>query len=84
MFQVTISEFEAALVDLGYKPEDYRGKKITLPTVEKTYGLKEELLLEAISQKQIAAHYDYIGDVIWLDSLDVAHFYYCVVSKPQM
>ena len=82
MFQVTILEFESALVELGYRPEDYRGKKITLQTVQKTYGLREEVVLEAISRKEIAAHYDYISDVIWLDSLDIAHFYYCVVSKP--
>ena len=84
MLQITVSEFEAALVDLGYNPDDYRGKRMSLETVQKNYGLKEDLILDAISEKQIAAHYDYLSDVIWLDSLDAAHFYYCVVSKPQI
>jgi hypothetical protein len=37
--------------------------------------------MDAVDLKKIAAHYDYRNDVIWVDALEAAHFYYCVRNE---
>jgi hypothetical protein len=76
--QVSKEEFAAALADMGHNPDDYRGKRITLAGMCELYELDQDVVLEAIDRRHIAAHYDYHADTIWMDALDAAHFFYCV------
>jgi hypothetical protein len=79
--QISKGDFENALRELGHDPDDYKGKKLSLRGIQSLYGLKEDTLISAIDDKQISAHYDYLNDIIWVDALDAAHFYYCVIEE---
>ena len=46
----------------------------------KSYEVKEDTLIDAIEAKKLYAHYDYKNDVIWIDALEAAHFYYCMTT----
>jgi len=81
MPQVTKQDFASALKDLGHDPKDYEGKKMTLDGMVELYGFDEDIIIDAIDRKHIAAHYDYKNDTIWVDALDAAHFFYCVTSE---
>jgi len=81
--QITKSEFASALVDLGHRPEDYVGQRLSLQGMEELYGLEQDVIVEAISRQHIDAHYDYRNDTIWVDALEAAHFFYCVRSEAE-
>jgi hypothetical protein len=82
--QVSKELFSEALRELGHKPEEYQGKKLSLNGMSDLYGLNQDSILDAIDGRHIAAHYDYQNDTIWIDALDAAHFYFCVVSETGM
>jgi len=76
--QVDKQTFRQALNELGHDPDHYAGQRISLSGMSELYEMEQDLILEAIDCKQIAAHYDYQNDTIWIDALDAAHFYYCI------
>ena len=78
--QVSMTVFENALSELGHDPSLYRGQRLTITNMCKLYEMSQDSILDAIDQRQIAAHYDYFNDTIWIDALAAAHFYYCVRS----
>jgi hypothetical protein len=69
---------------MGHDPDDYRGKRISLSGMCELYELDQDLVLEAIDLRHIAAHYDYHADTIWVDALDAAHFFFCVRSEAHL
>lgn len=79
--QVNKEDFELALKELGYNPDDYRFKKLSLSGMSKLYDMDEDLILEAIGKKMLQAHYDYKLDAIWIEALDAAYFFYCIKNK---
>ena len=82
--QVDKAIFKLALKELGHDPDAYDGKRITLNSMCELYELEQDFILDAIDRREIAAHYDYMKDTIWLDALDAAHYYYCWLSKKQL
>ena len=78
--QVSKHAFSEALMELGHDPNQYDGKRLSLAGMIDLYGVEEDLVISAIRNKVIAAHYDYQNDTIWIDALDAAHFYYCLSS----
>lgn len=78
--QVSKEMFSKALKELGHAPESYQNQRITLEGMAELYDMNQDSILEAIETKEIAAHYDYRNDVIWIDALEAAHFYFCVQS----
>ena len=79
-FQVDQKMFAKALRELGHDPDQYSGKKLAIDEVERVFELDRSDILDAIEAKLITAHYDYKTDIIWLDALQTAHFYFCVRS----
>lgn len=79
--QVSKHAFSEALAELGHDPGQYEGKRISLAGVMDLYGIEEDVVIAAIRKKDMAAHYDYQNDIIWVDALDAAHFYYCLSSS---
>lgn len=79
--QVSKQAFSEALAELGHDPGHYEGKRISLAGVMDLYGVDEDVVIAAIRNKDISAHYDYQQDIIWVDALDAAHFYYCLSSS---
>lgn len=79
--QVTKETFEQALIELGHDPAKYKGKRLSLNNLCELYELEEETIINAIDKDLVSAHYDYKNDVIWIDALDAAHFYYCLQAK---
>lgn len=79
--QVSKHAFSEALAELGHDPGLYEGKRISLAGMLDLYNVEEDVVITAIRNKDIAAHYDYQNDVIWVDALDAAHFYYCLSSS---
>lgn len=79
--QVSKETFASALAELGLDPNEYRGQRLSLAGMCELYDLQEDLVLEAIDLRHIAAHYDYLKDTIWVDALDAAHFFYCLKSE---
>ncbi|MFW7377421.1 MAG: hypothetical protein ACOH5I_01275 [Oligoflexus sp.] len=82
--QVDKETFRQALTELGHNPDHYAGKRISLSGMSELYEIDQDLILEAIDGKKIAAHYDYQNDTIWVDALDAAHFYYCIRNYPRL
>lgn len=82
--QVDKESFRLALEELGHDPGAYAGKRISLAGMAELYEIDQELILEAIDHRHVAAHYDYLNDTIWIDALDAAHFYYCLRNIPQL
>ncbi len=82
--QVTKEEFASALVDMGYDPKEYSGQRLSLNGMCDLYKLDQDIVLDAIDLRHIAAHYDYLNDTIWVDALDAAHFYYCIRSEAHL
>lgn len=82
--QVTLENFANALLELGHDPAEYRGKKIALESICDVYDLEPDLLADAINDKTLSVHYDINQDKIWLDALEIAHFYYCIKSQLQL
>jgi len=78
--QISKKDFESALSELGHDPSDYAGKRLSLTGLCELYNLEQEVIIEAIDQDLVSAHYDYRNDTIWIDALDAAHFYYCLRS----
>lgn len=79
--QVTKTDFAQALKELGHNPKIYEGQKLSLDQMCNIYELDQNIVLDAIEKDLISSHYDYINDVIWVDALEAAHFYYCLRSK---
>lgn len=79
--QVSKQDFELALKEMGHYPNDYRGKRLSLAGSCGVYDLEEDIVIEAIRLKHIAAHYDDARDTIWVGALDAAHFYYYIRSE---
>jgi len=84
MPQVDKDSFKSALMELGHDPATYVGKKLSIDGMSKLYEIAQDLILEAINKKSIAAHYDYSNDTIWVDALDAAHFYYCIQAEANL
>ena len=82
--QVSKEAFAHALVELGMDPDQYRGQKLSLSGMCELYSLAEDLVLEAIDRRHIAAHYDYLNDTVWVDALDAAHFFYCLKNEAHL
>jgi hypothetical protein len=82
--QVSKTDFAAALSELGVDPALYSGKRLTLQGLSDLYEISQDLVLEAIERRHIAAHYDYHSDTIWVDALDAAHFYYCIRTEAHL
>ena len=78
--QVSKETFVQALRELGHDPALYDGKRLSLSAMSELYELNPDSVLEAIDRKEMAAHYDYVCDTIWVDALEAAHFYYCICS----
>lgn len=79
--QVNKEAFSQALAELGHNPTEYAGRRLSLANMVQIYEIDEDIILDAIDQKHIAAHYDYSNDTIWVDALDAAHFYYCIKTE---
>ena len=84
MPQVDKEAFESALAELGHDPNDYAGKKLSLQAMSNLYEIEQDLIVDAIDRKHIAAHYESSSDTIWVDALDAAHFYYCIKSEANL
>ncbi len=82
--QVGKSVFKKALQELGHDPRNYEGKRVSLGGMCELYDLEQDFILDAIDRREIAAHYDYYNDTIWVDALDAAHFYYCYLSQSKL
>jgi hypothetical protein len=82
--QVSKDAFAVALRELGHDPKAYEGKRLSLEAVSELYEIHESLLIRAIDQKKVMAHYDYGTDTIWIDALEAAHFYYCLRNETAM
>ncbi len=82
--QVAKADFKKALSELGHDPQRFEGKRLSLSGMCELYGLDQDFVLDAIDKKEVAAHYDYFLDTIWVDALDAAHFYYCLLSREQL
>jgi hypothetical protein len=82
--QVSKEEFAAALREMGHDPDTYAGKRLSLSGMSELYDIEQDLILEAIDLRHIAAHYDYHNDTIWVDALDAAHFYFCIKSEAHL
>ena len=82
--QVDKTVFKQALVELGHDPASYEGKRLSFSGMCELYELDPDFVLNAIELKEMAAHYDYYNDTIWVDALDAAHFYYCMLSRNQL
>jgi hypothetical protein len=82
--QVSRQDFELALREMGHDPTEYKGKKLSLAGMVGIYEIEEDIIIEAIKRKHIAAHYDYNKDTIWIDALDAAHFYYCIRTEAHL
>lgn len=82
--QVSKETFATALAELGLDPNEYRGQRLSLAGMCELYSLEEDLILEAIDRRHIAAHYDYLKDTIWVDALDAAHFFYCLKNEAHL
>ncbi|TWW10026.1 hypothetical protein E3A20_08440 [Planctomyces bekefii] len=82
--QVSKEAFAVALQELGMDPDIYRGQKLSLRGMSELYEMDEDLILEAIELRHIAAHYDYLNDTIWVDALDAAHFFYCLKNEAHL
>ena len=78
--QVDRKIFAKALKELGHNPDRYLGKKISLTDMAFVYGFSQESLLEAVKKNALTANYDYEKDIVWVDAIDAAHFFYCVRS----
>ena len=76
--QVDKASFKQALIELGHDPYSYEGKRLTITSMCQLYEFYHDFILDAIDRKELAAHYDYMQDTIWLDALDAAHYYYCL------
>ena len=74
--QVTKAAFKKALRELGHSPEKFEGQRVPLEKMATLYNLDPEHILNAVEKKELAAHYDYLKDLIWIDALEAAHFYY--------
>lgn len=81
--QVSKEAFAQALRDMGHDPDLYRGQRLSLAGMCELYELAQDAVLDAIDQRHIAAHYDYMNDTIWVDALDAAHFFFCVRHETQ-
>ena len=81
MPQVDKATFASALTEMGHDPQDYAGKKLSLASMAELYEIEEDIIIEAIDRKHVAAHYDYSNDTIWVDALDAAHFFYCITAE---
>jgi hypothetical protein len=82
--QVSKDVFSAALAQLGVDPGQYQGQKLSLAGMCELYELDEDVVLEAIDRRHVAAHYDYMNDTIWVDALDAAHFFYCLKNEAHL
>lgn len=82
--QITKEDFAAALSELGHDPNQYAGQRLSLSGMCELYNLDQESILDAIEMRQIAAHYDYYNDTIWVDALDAAHFYFVVRTQADL
>ena len=82
--QVDKEFFLKALSELGHDPEQYIGKRLSLEGMAELYGLDQDVIIEAIDLKQIAAHYDYMADTVWVDALDAAHFYFSIRNEAHL
>ena len=51
--------------------------------MSRLYEMDEEDLLDVIETKNLAAHYDYKNEMIWVDALEAAYFYFCVHQVAQ-
>lgn len=81
MPQVDKASFTNALAEMGHDPANYSGKKLSLAAMSELYEIDQDIIVEAIDRKHIAAHYDYSNDTIWVDALDAAHFFYCTRAE---
>ena len=79
--QISREIFETALTELGHDPGDYRGKRLSLSQMSELYDLEQDIILDAVDQCLVSVHYDYQKDVIWVDALEAAHFFYCLKSN---
>ena len=82
--QVSKEDFSQALIEMGHDPASYQGKRLSLGGMCSLYELDQDAILEAIDMRQIAAHYDYLADTIWVDALDAAHFYFCLRQEAHL
>jgi len=82
--QVSREAFASALLELGHNPDTYRGQRLSLSSMCELYDIDDDIILDAIDLKQIAAHYDYLNDTIWVDALDAAHFFFCIKSEAHL
>lgn len=82
--QVSKQEFADALAEMGHDPDRYRGQRLSLGGMCEVYDIEQDIVLEAIDRRQIAAHYDYMSDTIWVDALDAAHFFYCIKNEAHL
>jgi hypothetical protein len=76
--------FRKALKELGHDPVQYERKRLSLKNMSEIYEIEEDAILDAIHEKLIPAHYDYISDTIWIEALDAAHFYYCIKNEANL
>lgn len=84
MPQVDKEAFVKALAELGHDPAAYMGKRLSLEGMAELYGLDQDVILDAIDSKHVAAHYDYMTDTVWVDALDAAHFYFTLRNEAHL
>jgi hypothetical protein len=82
--QISKETFEKALLELGHDPSQYKGKRLSLNNLCELYEIDQDTVIRAIDKDLVSAHYDFKNDIIWIDALDAAHFYYCLQSKAAM
>lgn len=82
--QINKEYFKKALVELGHDPNQWIGKRLALSAMSELYQIDENYIVDAIKDKLIDAHYDYKKDIIWVDALDAAHFFFCIKNEAHM
>ena len=82
--QVDKNSFLKALAELGHDPRDYIGQRLSLEQMAGLYEMDQDAIIEAIDMKQIAAHYDYMSDTVWINALDAAHFYFTIRNEAHL
>ena len=74
--QVSKAAFKKALRELGHSPEQFEGQRVPLDKMASLYNLDPDSIITAVENKELGAHYDYLKDLIWIDGLEAAHYYY--------
>lgn len=70
--------FKQAVEDLGHEISFLENKRISIKKFSQEYHVPLKMILKAIEEKKLGAHYDYKKEEVWLDLLEACYFSYCL------